>query len=437
MSEASLFYTDYTTVEQINQLSEINREPSWITERRMSYFTQFNELPIDQDTLFYKYTNFKSFEPSSLKPSWSLSKNEIALVKDEHQAMTRSMLIENEIDLQIELPNDLQEKGVILGTLANFTKADEELARRIVEEADKLALGFDKLGALASAFATKTLILYIPKNVVVEPPIVRSIHLLKEEIANYEEFIIYLEPNSSVTFVEVLNSTDHSGQSLYIRQVIKVLKDNSRLKYLQVQNLSENTIYISSSTVILDRYAKLISATHLQGGLMTRLNSEVDLSGVGAEAYDLYAKFGNNRQRFDIKSQITHNAPETIGQTHARTVMMGKAESILRGLIVIPEIGVNADSWLTSRGLTIGKGKINAVPSLKIYQNDVKAAHAASVEPINKELIFYLESRGITEANAKEMLIKGYFEYILKVLDDEVLANISRMYLEKKWLAVK
>ena len=166
---------------------------------------------------------------------------------------------------------------------------------------------------------------------------------------------------------------------------------------------------------------------------MSRVNSNVLLNGQGSEGYDLFIQFGHNKKRFGEKSELQHNSIDTIGQTHARTVMMDKSESILRGLIVIPEIGVNADSWLTSKGMTVGKGKISAVPSLEILQNDVKAAHAASVEPLNEDLLFYLESRGIERSTARELLIKGYFEQILKLLNHEELTDISRNYLSQKW----
>ena len=134
-----------------------------------------------------------------------------------------------------------------------------------------------------------------------------------------------------------------------------------------------------------------------------------------------------------MKSELHHVGRDTIGNVHARTVMMDRAESILRGLIFISETGVNTDSWLTSQGMTVGKGKVIAIPALNIDQNYVKAAHAASVEPLQEDLVFYLTTRGVSYEVARELLVKGYFEYILHQVKDEHIQQLSRKMLSQKW----
>ena len=98
-----------------------------------------------------------------------------------------------------------------------------------------------------------------------------------------------------------------------------------------------------------------------------------------------------------------------------------------------PESGYDADSWLTTAGMTVGQGKVNSIPALQIDQNEVAAAHAASVEPLNEELVFYLKARGVNEKEAREMLIKGYFEYVFKLFNDINSIEILRDSLNLKW----
>ncbi|MHA2276056.1 MAG: SufD family Fe-S cluster assembly protein, partial [Candidatus Kariarchaeaceae archaeon] len=293
-----------------------------------------------------------------------------------------------------------------------------------------------KLGLLARCFASNTVVLYVPKGVVVEKPIIKEVYNSQGAYTSFNEFIGFFEQDSKVEIREIFkNKKDEtkSSDQIYLSMNAMYLDDNAHVKHSQIQAWEDNVVHIMSKIVELSNYANFVSLSHLQGGQMTRQNSLTNLEGRGSEGYDLFIKFGYKKQRYDVKSELKHVGEDTIGQTHARAVMTDKSESILRGLITINESAINADSWLTSKGMTIGKAKISAIPSLAILQNDVKAAHAASVEPLNENTVFYLETRGIEKNTAREMLVKGYFEQILKLYQSEEHAELSREHLNNKW----
>ncbi len=434
MSNVSLFKTDYTTTENIEQLSNKLGEPEWLFERRIRAFESFLDLPYDQDTLFYKYTNFRKLNPEKLTPMWEINRtNEFPREK------TVPTSIELDSSIQIELNDEMKEKGVIFTSIQELVKSDEALAKKIISKIDSFSDKFDKLGLLARTFTINTLVLYIPKGVILEKPIIKEVYNTQGAFTSFNEFIGYFEQNTQIEILEVFRSTSETNDStdqIYTSMNTLYLEDNANVKHSQVQAWSRNVVHIMSKVVSLQNYAKLTSLTHLQGGQMTRQNSLINLTGRGSEGYDLFINFGNNKQRFDVKSELKHVGEDTIGQTHSRAVMTDKSESILRGLITIYETAINADSWLTSKGMTVGKAKISAIPSLAILQNDVKAAHAASVEPLNENTVFYLESRGIEKATAREMLVKGYFEHVLKKYNNEESSKISREFLNNKWTSL-
>ncbi|MHA2090603.1 MAG: SufD family Fe-S cluster assembly protein [Candidatus Kariarchaeaceae archaeon] len=439
MSTTSLFTTSYTTIEEITSISHSLNEPQWLLDRRIEAFKQYEVLPLDKDTLFYKYSSFRKFNPDDLNPVW---RDESQPIDTDMQIQVDSLsphLLETNSGIVSKLPNGLQERGVIFDSLHNIIQRDDELAKRIVSKVSKQSKSFDKLGLLARAFASNIVVLYVPKNVSIPEPLIKLTNLGGTKTANFSEFIVVFEDGSNGSFIEVFEGiqTQSEGENLFITLQSINLANNSHVTGSTLQNWDSQTVHVLARNTHLDEYATIRMISHLQGAQMSRHSSIVDLAGQGSEGYDLFVKLGHKKQRYDIKSELRHVGENTIGQTHARTVMTNKAESILRGLITIPESGVNADSWLTSKGMTIDNGKVTAVPSLEILQNDVKAAHAASVEPLNENYIFYLNSRGINQDEAKEMLVKGYFEPVLKLIKNDTAADLSRNYLSKKWDAIK
>ncbi len=432
-SPDTLFLTDYTTEQSIEKISSSNKEMDWIQARRIKAFQTFKSIPIDQDTLFYKYTDFKKFDPSNLKPFWEINgRQEMKTEKNELEDFKIDI---KTVDGKIEKEKYELENGIFFGTIQALAEKNEELVKKIIQKADE-HMGFDKLGALSKAFSINTLVLYVPKGVKLERPVIRSMVAENSGIASFHEMIIYMEEESELTFVEDFSTSTNPGNENLsaIAQTI-ILNANARLNHVQFQNLATNHVFVLSRIALLSDYSKYTTYSQLQGSEMTKINSKMLLEGRGSEGYDLFSQFGIGNQRIDVKSELVHVQSDTIGQTHSRTVMVDKAESVLRGLIQIPKTGKNADSWLTSHGLTVGRGQIVAIPALMIDQNEVVAAHSASVEPLNQEKLFYVESRGIPKEEAKAILIKGYFEPLIKYIEFDELKDYARKLIADKWNA--
>ena len=434
MSNVELFDTNYTNMDKLIELSQSLNEPKWLLERRKNAYHTYQELPYDKDHLFYKYTTFKDFNPKSLTHNWKYNgEGNHELLKTYEQNL-KPFMVETTNSLQSSLPEDLQKIGVFFDTLHNLIKIDEVKAKKIISMVDKSTSKFDKLGSLSRAFAVNIIVLYVPKNVIITEIIGKITQINNSTTANFGEFIAIFEDGSQATYYNIYNdnSSDNNAKLYSIIETV-IVGDNARVKSFQLQDFNPSAVFLLSKYSEINRYGVYRNLSHLQGGHLSRQNSFIDLIGDNAEGYDLFTMFGQNKQRFDVKSELKHTAKSTIGQTHARQVMMDKSEAVLRGLIVIPESGYDADSWLTTAGMTVGQGKVNSIPALQIDQNEVAAAHAASVEPLNEELVFYLKARGVNEKEAREMLIKGYFEYVFKLFNDINSIEILRDSLNLKW----
>lgn len=426
------FIADYISETTVEEISHSLHEPDWVLARRKQAFQKYIELQVDADTLFYKYTNFRKFNAADLK-LYTTATESLPMDFSLEGIDDEFTVVQEPKNVVVALSAELVDKGVYYGTLSELIKNDELLAKKILEKAE-ISKSFDKFAALARALASNIIILYVPRSVEISKPLLRKIQLGTEQLAVFSEFIAYFEENAHATFVDFYTSqgTDSSQQMFSEAQTL-LLDSYASMKALFIQNWNHNVVHLTSRFATVENSARLYNFGHFQGGEITRHNSSVNLHGDNSEAYDLFLQFGTKRERFDIKSELTHHAKNTIGQTHARTVMMDRAESVLRGLITIPKTGINADSYLSSTGLTVDKAKINAIPALIIDQNDVKAAHAASVEPLDYDKIFYIESRGVEEQDAKSLLIKGYFNPALRVLNDETFNAYSEYFINEKW----
>jgi Fe-S cluster assembly scaffold protein SufB len=411
-------------------IAESRDEPESSFQYRKDAFNAYQSLPVDRDTLFYKYTKFTGIDFAQLRPTIpSTQPVPIPAIVTQNldvlQQGTSGLVIETSAGVRtLFLSEKAVEKGVILAELREALRENPDtvstlLNKRLFGQHD------DKLAALNGALASNRTILYIPKNVILEHPIRRVVIQDAAFTGMFSELLIHAEPNSSLGVIEELysNNTELPPHLLSLVEEIHI-GANAQVKIGQIQNLATSAGVLASRRVSFGPSGKLDSLSHLQGSAFSRISNEIFLNAPGCDAHDLYTMHGTGRQRFDVKSQLTHQVENTIGATNSRCIMRDRAESTLRGLIQIEAHGKNTDSWLRAEGLLQDKGQFNAVPALSIDNNEVRAAHAATISQVDEQQIFYLRTRGISESRARRLIMLSYLEpvlvepFILRMQDD-------------------
>ena len=148
---------------------------------------------------------------------------------------------------------------------------------------------------------------------------------------------------------------------------------------------------------------------------------------------DIELVFGENKQNFDIVSDLSHQSSDTKGTALTKGVFRDDSSSIFKGMIKIDEGAKNSESYLAEHSLLLGKGaRANAVPGLEIKTNDVKATHSASVAQIDAEQLFYLNTRCLSYAEAERTIIEGFLEPLSRKMSFQVRAWIAYL-IESKW----
>ena len=140
----------------------------------------------------------------------------------------------------------------------------------------------------------------------------------------------------------------------------------------------------------------------------------------------------SGEQLFDQRSRQEHRAEHTTSNVLCKNALFDKARSIFAGLIRVEENAQHADAYQTNRNLVIGpSAEANSLPGLEILANDVKCSHGATIGKIDEEQLFYLRSRGIPSATAKQLLMLGFFEEVLSEIPLELADSIRELLRDK------
>ncbi len=166
-----------------------------------------------------------------------------------------------------------------------------------------------------------------------------------------------------------------------------------------------------------ERQERVLPLVWMTGSEEITVNAE--LVGRGARLEVLGAFFLTNSDEVKATINITHAAADTYSNTLIKSVLNEKARGGFYGLVKINRGAKNTDTYFREDALLLSKqAKAEAIPSLEIDENEVKAGHASTVGPVDPEQSFYLMSKGLTQEEAKKLIVQGYFDRILKQLPE-------------------
>lgn len=141
---------------------------------------------------------------------------------------------------------------------------------------------------------------------------------------------------------------------------------------------------------------------------------------------------GADQNKFPLETISNHNAKHTNAYYYIRSAMFDRSQINYKGNLIIKPGAQLTDSYLAHHTLMLSKdAKTNTIPCLEIEADDVKAGHAATIGKVDEHLMFYLQSRGLSKAEAEDVLIKGFMESELQKIDSEEIRMILSAEIEK------
>jgi Fe-S cluster assembly protein SufD len=269
------------------------------------------------------------------------------------------------------------------------------------------------LVARNAALWTDGTLVYVPRNVVVEAPILLTHVLEQAGSALHTRVLVVLEEGAQAEVWEQTVSADDESEGLVNTVVELAVGPGARLRYVGGQDVNENTWVFGSQRAIVQRDGHLDWIVLGFGGKNGKVFVETKLAGPGAHGGVTGAYATRNRQHVDYDTLQEHAAPNTTSDLAFRGILDGRSTAVWRGMIQVDEGAQKTDAFQESRNLILGKkAHADAIPGLEILADDVRCTHAAAIAKIDDEQVFYLRSHGLPVGKAQRLVVEGFLEAI-------------------------
>lgn len=421
MAETLTTATEDTFREWIQSRAAI--EPQWVQERRLAAAeaslrldwpklerTPLKKRKLDQISLFPHASPkpVTSIEPANALPSvrWTGGDN-----------------------VEVSLPEPLARLGLVLRPLKdalNFESVRERLGTLIRDQDDKIT-------AINAALWTAGTYLYVPAHLPEPVAISLEIDVSAEETALFSRNLIVVGQGSRVLISERLTGEGGGDRMLFSHNSEVFLDAGASVQFGCIQQCPERV------EGFIHREAQVQNDAHLEwligefgSGLLVG-DHVTHLQAPGASTKSITVFFGAGQQHQDFTAQSFHHAPYTKSDMVARGVMKGRARSVFTGLTQIDRGARGSDGRQKEQTLMLSEeARADAIPSLLIDERDVYAAHAASAGPVDKNAIFYLTSRGMTEKEAERMIVHGFLAPVIDSIPIEGFREEAWQAVERK-----
>jgi Fe-S cluster assembly protein SufB len=422
----------------VRSLSVSLKEPDWLTNFRLDAYRQFVDLPPEKNPLYTKYVSTFNFPIDQFKMVPGQAKIDFRGFFSGFLTGKESDIIlqGNETQVHAELSKDLSSKGVNLTSFHQVLADEEAKVRKLVEQR-LVKSSSDKLAAFVNAFFNGGIFVRVPRGVILDKPLRRMLLLGAPRTSIVEQNFVIAEEESKLVFLEELYSKS-ATPSLVASNTEILARPSSHIDFSSIQLFDEQAAHISNRSVEVSNDSKATVSSLSLGASVSRSRMNFLLNGRGslAEGFEIF--FTDAKQRYDFETNLIHNSPDSTGSTQARGVLKGESQSIFKGMIKIVNAAKNSRSYLAHHAMILERtAKSDAVPSLEIDNNEVRATHSASVAQIDDEQLFYLMSRGLPSDEARRMVVLGFFEPVLSRVPIEQTREGARFMIEGKWQGEK
>lgn len=391
------------TKENLLNFSHKNNESSWLTDLRLKAFERLEELDYPKMQRF-SYQDWPLIKKEDF--SWS---NQADFSLKEEQKL-------------------LEKKGIILTDIFTASKKYPELVQSTLGSVIKH--NEDKLTAYHYAYLNSGLFLYIPKDTILTEPITISLSPTQDTYISH--LLIVADNNSKVKFLEEIQDKEKKASSASL-MVELIARPGSHIEFSSLDELSQDTILYFNRRAKIEKDAHVEWAIAFMNDCNTLGDLDSELVGEGSFADSKAIAVTTANQKVGINNRVTNRGLHSTGLINQRGVLLENSRLIFNGIgqIVHGAHGSKADQQ--NRVLMMSdKAHGDANPLLLIDENDVIAAHAASVGPVDKVQMNYLMSRGIPYDQSQRLVIRGFLGAVLDAIPNKDVRRKMIDILERK-----
>jgi len=279
----------------------------------------------------------------------------------------------------------------------------------------------DAFASLNLALTPGPLVIDVAARTRIDGPVVVLVEC--PEGASFPRMLVRVREGASVRILEQV-----TGSASLVAGVAEYhVGEGASLEVCTVQSLSLSSWSVARTQASLARAATFTQVIVGLGARYDRVRADAVLAGDEATSVLHTAHVGSGDQVHDLRTMQVHEGRRTTARLRSKAAVAGSAGSIYSGLISMRKGAKKADASQVNASLVLSDDAYaDAVPNLDIEENDVRCSHASSVGPVDAEQRWYLESRGVTPADAVQLILEGFFDEVERLLDDAVLSASLR-----------
>lgn len=294
----------------------------------------------------------------------------------------------------------------------------------------------DRIAAMAAQHAGGAVLFDVPANMEIDEPLILDLSGDSVESLVHDHFVFRIGHHARARIV-----LRHRGSATYAALIQVIVGDGADISFVSIADWADDAVHTGQTSFTVGRDAHVRSVAVSLGGDLVRIAETTEYAGPGGaiDQYGLY--FADAGQHIEHRLFVDHNAPHTRSNVDYRGALQGKgAHTVWVGDVLIRKVAEGIETYESNKNLLLTDGcKADSVPNLEIETGEIEGAgHASTTGRFDDEQLFYLRSRGIDEAEARRLVVHGFFadiirrigvpeveERLLEAIEEELAAHVG------------
>jgi len=428
------------TSEIITKLSEEKGDPEWMKEFRLKSLELYNYLKVPEWGPGIEGLNMEDIA-TYVRPKTKMSGSWEDVPQDIKDTFEKLGIPEAErkslagvgaqYDSELVYHNvqdEVAKQGVVYMGFEEALKS-EEWGPMVHEYFMTLITPKDhKFAALHGAAWSGGSFVYVPKGVKLSFPLQSYFRLNAKGAGQFEHTLIIVDEGADLHFIEGCSAPKYNEANLHAGAVELFVKKNAHLRYSTIENWSKNMYNLNTKRAKVEEGGSIEWVSGSFGSHVSYLYPESDLVGKNARAEFTGVTFAGNGQRLDTGAKMVHLAPDTTSLITTKSISKGGGESFYRSAVYIGKEAKGSKASVSCQSLMLdSESRSDTIPAMEILNDESDVGHEAKIGRISSDAIFYLMSRGISEEEARSMIVSGFANPVSKELPLEYAVEMNNL----------
>ncbi|MBQ7186702.1 MAG: Fe-S cluster assembly protein SufB [Ruminococcus sp.] len=428
------------TPEIVREISREKNDPAWMLQFRLKALEIFQRKPMTEWGASVEGLDIDRIV-TYIRPKSRMNTDWDNVPKDVRETFERLGIPQAEreslagvgaqYDSELVYHNvrkEAEDAGVVYTDLESAMH-DERYAEMIRSHFMKLVPPTDhKFAALHGAVWSGGSFVYVPEGVRLEIPLQSYFRLNARGAGQFEHTLIILERNSYLHFIEGCSAPKYYEAGLHAGCVELYVGEGAHLRYSTVENWSKNMYNLNTKRALVQKNGRIEWVSGSFGSHVSYLYPMSILNGEKASAEFTGITFAGEGQDLDTGAKIVHNAPDTYSCINTKSISKSGGKSTFRSAVTVNENAAGSKSTVSCESLMLDSiSRSDTVPVIDVKTDKCDVGHEAKIGRISDEAIFYLTSRGLSEEDARAMIVRGFAENVSKELPLEYAVEMNNL----------